>query len=88
MLRTKCSACDTEVKLIRSSYNPTILEGTCPKCGKREKRWSYKCTNCDDYTIHRYSRAKKDKIIFQCEMCGNEKIVYVGLRKSPQRSMM
>jgi len=91
-METACINCGAPVELTRSKYRFNEYWGVCKRCGKYNWRRLYKCRDCDGLTLHKYVETRgtvaKAKEVYVCEVCGREKVVYTGFRKSPERSMM
>ena len=87
----KCPKCGREITLVMldvKMLNDIVYEGYCSDCNIYVKRRIYKCRNCDRYTLHEPLGVMGDFMLWKCEECGAIKRVYIGLRRSPQRSMM
>ncbi|RLF08511.1 MAG: hypothetical protein DRJ60_00170 [Thermoprotei archaeon] len=84
----RCPYCYAEVELHRHPMLPDVFEGYCEKCKVWVKRHIYYCSSCEKYTLHQLVDVKNNKELWECEECGSIRHVYVGLRRSPQRSLM
>ena len=49
---------------------------------------AYKCRNHIEVTPHKFTGVTGDMGEYECLICGQSKQVYVGSRKSPERSLM
>ena len=56
------------------------------KEGKTYK--AYKCRGCNCYTPHKFFVLINETAWYNCLLCDEQKAIYVGLRKLPERGMM